>query len=302
MLKYELLYADKEKIQELINKQRKTLAEVEYLDLDSIANIAKGESRNKWKQSFQIWLCRAASYILQYISKNFENPNFETEKNTEDIRFRMDSEAHLKSAAYIPQMIGNAVFITEEANTKEKTGFDSYRYYVLGLRMGSVDYTAKLVVGVKDGEAYYDHALTEIEKNSLLESIDPINTGFANKEDAVSAVKDKRLLSLLQTNSSKVVDENGEPRVVYHGTNESFLSFDRNKAGISRNTCERQGRIGRNIWQKFFPERIRDSQKADGRKNGRINNLENKKSYSHRRKSYKNDAYFGFEQNFQHQR
>ena len=42
-----LLYADKEKIQELINKQRKTLAEVEYLDLDSIANIAKGESRNK---------------------------------------------------------------------------------------------------------------------------------------------------------------------------------------------------------------------------------------------------------------
>ena len=236
------------------------------------------------------------------IIKNFENPNFETEKNTEDIRFRMDSEAHLKSAAYIPQMIGNAVFITEEANTKEKTGFDSYRYYVLGLRMGSVDYTAKLVVGVKDGEAYYDHALTEIEKNSLLESIDPINTGFANKEDAVSAVKDKRLLSLLQTNSSKVVDENGEPRVVYHGTNESFLSFDRNKAGISRNTCERQGRIGRNIWQKFFPERIRDSQKADGRKNGRSNNLENKKSYSHRRKSYKNDAYFGFEQNFQHQR
>ena len=236
------------------------------------------------------------------ISKNFENPNFETEKNTEDIRFRMDSEAHLKSAAYIPQMIGNAVFITEEANTKEKTGFDSYRYYVLGLRMGSVDYTAKLVVGVKDGEAYYDHALTEIEKNSLLESIDPINTGFANKEDAVSAVKDKRLLSLLQTNSSKVVDENGEPRVVYHGTNESFLSFDRNKAGISRNTCERQGRIGRNIWQKFFPERIRDSQKADGRKNGRINEVENKKSYSHRRKSYKNDAYFGFEQNFQHQR
>ena len=54
MLKYELLYADKEKIQELINKQRKTLAEVEYLDLDSIANIAKGESRNKGKQSFQI--------------------------------------------------------------------------------------------------------------------------------------------------------------------------------------------------------------------------------------------------------
>ena len=85
----------------------------------------------------------------------------------------MDSEAHLKSAAYIPQMIGNAVFITEEANTKEKTGFDSYRSSVLGLRMGSVDYTAKLVVGVKDGEAYYDHALTEIEKTASLKVLTP---------------------------------------------------------------------------------------------------------------------------------
>ena len=148
------------------------------------------------------------------ISKNFENPNFETGKNTEDIRSRMDNEAHLKSLAVTPQLIENAIFIDELPNEKGNGKYDSYRYYVLGLRMGSVDYTAKLVVGVKDGEAYYDHALTEIEKNSLLESIDPINTGFANKEDAVSAVKDKRLLSLLQTNSSKVVDENGEPRVI----------------------------------------------------------------------------------------
>jgi hypothetical protein len=33
------LYLDKEKIQTLINQQRKTLAEVEYLDLDSVTNI-----------------------------------------------------------------------------------------------------------------------------------------------------------------------------------------------------------------------------------------------------------------------
>ena len=66
-----LSYADKEKIQELINKQRKTLAEVEYLDLDSIANKIK----------------------------TFENPNFETEKNTEDIRFRFTPEEQQVSIA-----------------------------------------------------------------------------------------------------------------------------------------------------------------------------------------------------------
>ncbi|MBO4786362.1 MAG: hypothetical protein J5510_04775 [Prevotella sp.] len=34
-----LLYVDKERIQTLIDKQRKNLAEVEYLDLDSVAKI-----------------------------------------------------------------------------------------------------------------------------------------------------------------------------------------------------------------------------------------------------------------------
>ena len=212
---------------------------------------------------------------------------------------------HLQSIAAIPHIIENSIFIDEQPNEdlERYPGVKSFSYYVCGLKIGGVDYTVKAVIANQNnGERYYDHKLTNIEKGELLSIVPTIQKAGIDSKTPYPAVKDKRLLSLLQTNSSKVVDENGEPRVVYHGTNESFLSFDRNKAGISRNTCERQGRIGRNIWQKFFPERIRDSQKADGRKNGRINNLENKKSYSHRRKSYKNDAYFGFEQNFQHQR
>ncbi|MBO8438504.1 MAG: hypothetical protein IAC54_06365 [Bacteroidetes bacterium] len=236
------------------------------------------------------------------IIKNFENPNPETEKNTEDIRSRMDNEAHLKSLAVTPQLIENAIFIDELPNEKGNGKYDSYRYYVCGLKIGGVDYTVKVTIGVKQGKRYYDHSLTEIEKGNLYEIANGFTSTGGAPVPSSAEYKDRRLVSILQADASKVVDENGEPRVVYHGTNESFLSFDRNKAGISRNTCERPGRIGRNIWQKFFPERIRDSQKADGRKNGRINNLENKKSYSHRRKSYKNDAYFGFEQNFQHQR
>ena len=212
---------------------------------------------------------------------------------------------HLQSIAAIPHIIENSIFIDEQPNEdlERYPGVKSFSYYVCGLKIGGVDYTVKAVIANQNnGERYYDHKLTNIEKGELLSIVPTIQKAGIDSKTPYPAVKDKRLLSLLQTNSSKVVDENGEPRVVYHGTNESFLPFDRNKAGISRNTCERQGRIGRNIWQKFFPERIRDSQKADGRKNGRINNLENKKSYSHRRKSYKNDAYFGFEQNFQHQR
>ena len=137
-----------------------------------------------------------------------------------------ENEVHLRSIAYIPEMIKNAVFIEESPNEKGSK-FDSYRYYVVGVKIGGVDYTAKLVVGVKDGESYYDHSLTEIEKNNLIDLTNGVKADVSGNEAAPFTSKDKRLLSILQTNSSKVVDENGEPRVVYHGTQEEFNAFDK---------------------------------------------------------------------------
>lgn len=196
-------------------------------------------SGNDYQGKYELNPKSATRYILDNLRGDYVNQDTgETirisRKGAEKVmKHDVESEAHLKSVAYIPQMIENSTFISEETNTKGKTGFDTYRYYVVGLRMDDVDYTAKLVIGVKDGEAYYDHALTEIEKNSLLESIDPINTGFADKKAAVSEYKDKRLISLLQTNSSKVVDGNGEPKVVKHGTPNTFTAFDKDRIGSS---------------------------------------------------------------------
>ena len=42
------------------------------------------------------------------------------------------------------------------------------------------------------------------------------------KSTILSGYKGKRLFSLLQANASKIVDENGEPLVVYHGSEEGF--------------------------------------------------------------------------------
>ena len=131
----------------------------------------------------------------------------------------MGNEAHLKSLAAIPQMIENAIFIDELPNEKGNGKYDSYRYYVCGLKIGGADYTAKITVGVKGASKFYDHALTEIEKGTLIDNIDALSTTFDKNQNTLSSgIKDSKLLSLLQTNSSKVVDENGEPRVVYHGT------------------------------------------------------------------------------------
>ena len=78
--------------------------------------------------------------------------------------------------------------------------FDSYCYYVVGPNIGDVDYTAKLVVGVKNGETYYDHSLAEIEKSALIDGIDEISSSFTNnKSTPVPDIKDKRFILIRQT-------------------------------------------------------------------------------------------------------
>ena len=131
-----------------------------------------------------------------------------TRKGAEKVtRHDAENEAHLKSLAMIPELLRRAVFISEEINEKDKNEYDSFRYYVAGLCMGGADYTVKIVVGVKHGLTYYDHAITPIEKTKLLRSIDEIKRPFASKEsnddgerlsDVLSECKDKRLISILQ--------------------------------------------------------------------------------------------------------
>ncbi len=160
--------------------------------------------------------------------------NFDTKDQVEVSRVGINevtshgtqSEEHMKSICAIPAMINNSIFIEEQPNTKGNDKFDSYRYYVCGLKIDGADYTAKIVVGVKNGRKYYDHRLSQIEKGTLIESLNGLSNSVAN-ENAISDVKDSKLVSILQNNSSKVVDENGEPMVVYHGTPDyGFHIFD----------------------------------------------------------------------------
>ena len=202
----------------------------------------------------------------------------------------MSNDAHLKSIAAIPDLIKNSIFIEEKPNEKGNGKYERYRYYMSGLKIGDIDYTARLTIGVKNGKYYYDHYLTEIEKGNLIEIangfkptvdepipsytkskdkrfssllqinaskvadengnkyydhklthiekgklLDQINDQAVydetinpeiQKSGNVSEYKDKRLSSLLQVNASKVVDENGEPKVVYHGSSKWFTVFN----------------------------------------------------------------------------
>lgn len=164
-------------------------------------------------------LCNKAAekYLIKNLRGNYINKDTGdiikiSRKGAEKVcRHDAENHAHLKSLALIPELIRNAIFITEEINEKDINEYDYFRYYVVGLQMEDTAYTVKLVIGVKNGNTYYDHALTKIEKTNLLRSIDEIKRPFASKEISktgdnsivLSECKDKRLISILQ----KIMEE-----------------------------------------------------------------------------------------------
>lgn len=135
---------------------------------------------------------------------------------------------HIQSIAAIPQIIEESIYIDTISNedmTKHPNVL-SYDYYVCGLNIGGEEYTVKAVVSnMSDGSRYYDHKLTNIEKGRLIDMINKAPESSVSistqtpESSAFSKSKDKRLELIIQTNSSKIVDANGEPKVVYHQTN-----------------------------------------------------------------------------------
>ncbi|KGN95391.1 ADP-ribosyltransferase-containing protein [Porphyromonas crevioricanis] len=167
---------------------------------------------------------------------------------------------HLQSIAAIPSIIEQAIYIDSATNEDNKVDADSFDYYVAGVQIAGVDYTVRaVVVNTKNGETYYDHKLSSIEKGNLLDlmtSQGDNHRDFGTTPDPkstitdISDVKDTKLVSLLRNDASKVVDENGEPLVVYHGTGAKFNAFSSKKTATPMFyfTSERhkieEGRVG----------------------------------------------------------
>lgn len=121
---------------------------------------------------------------------------------TEILRHDYKDAEHLQSIAAIPQIIENAVYIDTLPNEDlAKNGdIQGYEYYVSGLNVGGADYTVRAAVAVsRNGNRYYDHKLTKIEKGNLLSLLDRVSTtGASESKSPLSDIDDKRLLQILQ--------------------------------------------------------------------------------------------------------
>ena len=116
------------------------------------------------------------------------------------------NKAHLKSIAVIPELLSNAIFLAQTPADSHKTNakYETYRYYVVGLKVDNTDYTVRLTVGVdKFGNKFYDHTLTQIEKIKLIDLVDQSTIGFKTMVDKpnhlrANEIKDTKLIELLQ--------------------------------------------------------------------------------------------------------
>ncbi len=167
------------------------------------------------------------------------------------------NDAHVQSIAAVPDMVENGIYITSEpiseTSSKRLSTATAMHYYVCGLEIGGTPYTAKFVVAeLANGERYYDHSLTQIEKGDLLNRAE-VSSTVADNKSPLSEVKDKRLISILQTSASKIVDANGEPMVVWHRTPNNFTSFDVEKIGSSTDW----GAFGMGFYFSADPEQYR---------------------------------------------
>lgn len=137
--------------------------------------------------------------------------------------------AHLKSVAAIPGILENSIYIetVENEEVEKNPNVSRYHYYVCGLKIGDTDYTVKAVVAEQNnGNRYYDHKLTEIEKGKLLDELAQLNqtspSGLSStgeleeteqsrpaasrgetQSSPVSQHKDTRLMSILKTNDKE---------------------------------------------------------------------------------------------------
>lgn len=131
----------------------------------------------------------------------------------------------------VPEVITDGVIIDRQTNWKGR-GYDSYTI-AAPISIGGDGYTCVVVVieGHSIGKrSFYLHEVA-LQKN-LQDAYFKTDTKAEPHQGDIANVLRKIITT--KENSSKVVNENGEPMVVYHGTRDksNFSVFDYNKAGV----------------------------------------------------------------------
>ena len=158
--------------------------------------------------------------------------------NLEGIR---DSIAHgigrLKASAFmaVKDVIENGFIFNRQTNWKNRN-YDS-AVIVAPISINNTDYICEVVITRKPNEnRFYLH---EVEIKETLEKA--FKTPTEGRASQASKLIIGKHIAEVKGNVSKVVDENGEPMVVYHGSTAMFNEFRSKFIGHSTGTADGRG-------------------------------------------------------------
>ena len=136
--------------------------------------------------------------------------------------------------AILPQLLEQSAYAGYEVNTKldTKPNIIGYESYYAPVSIDGKIYSVRILVDrVKDdarGRGYYYHQIEDIALGDPVGSTRGLldaEQGASPPESSNGVITLGQLTGKVNNDVSKVVDENGEPLVVYHGTQKNFDAF-----------------------------------------------------------------------------
>ncbi|MBQ8271316.1 MAG: hypothetical protein IJZ22_08985 [Bacteroidaceae bacterium] len=203
----------------------------------TFANLAEAE---KWAKENLQGQSRVNKYTGEEIS--IGKKSVSEMLNEKTLKQSHSVNTHLAALQSVLDFIETGIPAEVHSDTHGR-GFDVMRLYNAIEIEGKVYRVKSSVRKVKQGDKFYTYEIQEMElieergANPNREGETPHNGNTSNN----SITGAKLLNGVKKTNSnedilqySKVVDENGEPMVVYHGTGEEFTTFEMQDGSMGR--------------------------------------------------------------------
>ncbi|MEI7911869.1 MAG: hypothetical protein WCK77_19740 [Verrucomicrobiota bacterium] len=199
-------------------------------EIADFSNLKKDDKLAPYRAQAKNW---AKSNLPLDVTNKLTRMKIEVRPSGVDSTLEHGSGPHkIQSVAALPDLLERAVLLESGPDPDGRP----LTAHVFGakLSIGNSRFVARLVVREdRNGKLFYDHELTTIKSLDALSE----SGGSTHREVGQSGAHQgepnilQRIFAVNPESVSKVVDANGEPLPVWHGTNAEFDTFDPNLVG-----------------------------------------------------------------------
>ncbi len=199
-------------------------------EISDFSNLKKDDKLTIYRNQAKNW---ARSNLPREVTNTLTHMEIEVRPSGVDSTLEHGSGPHkIQSVAVLPELLERAVLLESGPDPEGRP----LTAHIFGakLTIGKDRFIARLVVREdQNGKLFYDHELTTIKSLDALSE----SGGSTHREVGQSGAHQgednvlQRIFAVNPESVSKVVDANGEPLVVYHGTSSDFDTFEMSKFG-----------------------------------------------------------------------